>query len=113
MEISRHSGLHLPAYVFLVADVQNVFSRHCGSYLPAQRQVATPLESRLREGGGCTLSSRRGGRVGGWGLESGTEEEEDLPAPSSLCTTWRDVAGRDQAPRWCVYKGPAQFEFGR
>ena len=22
-------------------------------------------------------------------MESGTEEEEDLPAPSSLCTTWR------------------------
>ena len=42
----------MPAYVFLVADVQNVFSRHSGSYLPAQRQVATPLESRLREGVG-------------------------------------------------------------
>ena len=55
MEISRHCGLHLPAYVFLVADVQNVFSRHSGSYLPAQRQVATPLESRLREGGFYTV----------------------------------------------------------
>ena len=58
----------MPAYVFLVTDVQNVFSRHSGSYLPAQRQVATPLESRLREGGvvHCLVGGVGGLGVGGW-----------------------------------------------